>query len=237
MEPKKPPPWPFLDALAVARGVLAGESSVIEGSIVLAQYAHHMVPSWALDPDFRVFGALASETHDLPFGEVRSRWSSAGLAKADAKIERITKAYRTDVLRACANLIARFGTGQRAPLRTVTLYRPVGPKELELVAASGWRKFPPRLPGQPIFYPVTNEAYAVQIARDWNVKESDAGFVTKFAIDADYLSRYQEQKVGGSIHTEYWIPAENLEEFNGRIVDKIEVIAEFQRKESSDEQG
>ena len=40
------------------------------------------------------------------------------------------------------------------------LYRPVGPKELALIAASGHREFPPRLPGQPIFYPVLNEEYA-----------------------------------------------------------------------------
>jgi hypothetical protein len=48
------------------------------------------------------------------------------------------------------------------------LYRPVGPKELELIKESGCREFPSRLPGQPIFYPVLNEEYAVQIARDWN---------------------------------------------------------------------
>jgi hypothetical protein len=50
------------------------------------------------------------------------------------------------------------------------------------------REFPPRLPDQPIFYPVTNEDYAVQIARDWNVKASVAGFVTKFEVQSDYLS-------------------------------------------------
>jgi len=55
-------------------------------------------------------------------------------------------------------------------------------KELELIQASGWSEFPPRLPDQPIFYPVTNEDYAVQIARDWNVKASGAGFVMKFAV-------------------------------------------------------
>ena len=70
------------------------------------------------------------------------------------------------------------------------LFRPVGPKELELIEASGWREFPPRLPEQPIFYPVTNEEYAVQIARDWNVKESGSGYVTKFAVAADCISRY-----------------------------------------------
>jgi len=77
----------------------------------------------------------------------------------------------------------------------------------------------------------------VQIARDWNVKANGAGFVTRFAIDADYLCHCREQKVGGAIHTEFWIPAENLEEFNGHIVDKIEVIAEFHEKKSSDAQG
>ena len=59
-------------------------------------------------------------------------------------------------------------------MKTLTLYRPVGPEELQLIEQSGWTKFPPRLPEQPIFYPVMNEAYAVQIARDWNVRESGA---------------------------------------------------------------
>jgi hypothetical protein len=112
-------------------------------------------------------------------------------------------------------------------METVTLFRPVGPKELELIEVSGWREFPPRLPGQPIFYPVTNEAYAAQIAKDWNVKESGAGFVTKFNVRAEYLSRYRIEKVGGAIHTEYWIPAEDLTEFNSNIVGAIEVTAEF----------
>ena len=76
------------------------------------------------------------------------------------------------------------------------LFRPVGPKELELIKASGWKVFPPRLPDQPIFYPVTNQAYAAQIARDWNVRASGAGFVTRFAMKAEYLARFQVQKVG-----------------------------------------
>jgi len=112
-------------------------------------------------------------------------------------------------------------------MKTVTLFRPVGPKELDLIEASGWREFPPRLQGQPIFYPVTNEAYATQIAREWNLKESGAGFVTKFNVRAEYLSRYRVEKVGGAIHTEYWIPAGDLAEFNRNIVGSIEVIAEF----------
>ena len=110
---------------------------------------------------------------------------------------------------------------------TTTLYRPVGPKELALIEASGWREFPPRLSEQPIFYPVLNEEYAVQIARDWNVPESGAGFVTKFSVNTDFLRHYPVQKVGGAIHLELWVPAEELDEFNRNIVGAIEVVAQF----------
>jgi hypothetical protein len=58
---------------------------------------------------------------------------------------------------------------------TMTLFRPVGPTELEWIRASGNCAFPPRLPEEPIFYPVLNEDYAAQIARDWNAKDSGAG--------------------------------------------------------------
>jgi len=111
----------------------------------------------------------------------------------------------------------------------VIMYRPTGPKELELVAASGWKRWPPRLPEQPIFYPVTNQEYAEQIARDWNAPESGAGFVTRFAVRAEFVARYQRQVVGGSEHTEWWIPAEDLEALNDNIVGRIEVVAEFHR--------
>jgi len=110
---------------------------------------------------------------------------------------------------------------------TTTLYRPTGPKELELVRQSGNRRWPPRLPDQPIFYPVTNEAYAIQIARDWNVKASGAGYVTRFLVKQSFMQRYQVQKVGGAIHTEWWVPAEDLEELNDNIVGEIEVIRTF----------
>jgi hypothetical protein len=117
-------------------------------------------------------------------------------------------------------------------LDIITLYRPVGPTELQLIEASGFREFPPRLPDQPIFYPVTNHAYATRIARDWNVKASGAGFVTRFAAKAEYLARFPVRMVGGAIHTEYWVPAEELAEFNANIVGLIEVIEEFRPADS-----
>ncbi|MGF1626842.1 MAG: hypothetical protein ACFCVH_18335 [Alphaproteobacteria bacterium] len=111
---------------------------------------------------------------------------------------------------------------------TTDLWRPVGSAELALIEQSGFRQFPPRLPGQPIFYPVTNEAYAVQIARDWNTRTGDGlGYVTRFAVKSDYLARYERHIVGGREHEEYWIPAEDLPEFNQNIIGQIEVVGRF----------
>lgn len=112
---------------------------------------------------------------------------------------------------------------------TVTLYRPVGKNELALIEESGFTTFPPRLPEQPIFYPVTSEEYATQIARDWNAKMNAdrTGYVTKFEVTKGFLDEYERQLVGGSEHEEYWIPAEDLAEFNSNIVGLIQVIAEF----------
>ena len=111
---------------------------------------------------------------------------------------------------------------------TVTLWRPVGQAELDLVERSGWTRFPPRLPGQPIFYPVLNEAYATQIARAWNTKDpasGNVGYVLRF-VDADYVSRFEPQRVGGAGIDELWVPAEQLDEFNDHIVGRIELASE-----------
>lgn len=110
---------------------------------------------------------------------------------------------------------------------TRVLWRPTGPKELELVAASGYRAWPPRLPEQPIFYPVLNREYATTIARDWNVPASGAGYVTRFHVACSFLDRYEVHQVGGRDILEYWIPAEDLDQLNAQIVGLIEVVAEY----------
>jgi hypothetical protein len=110
------------------------------------------------------------------------------------------------------------------------LYRPVGKKEYELVAESGFKTFPPRLPQQPIFYPVLNQEYAEQIAKDWNTKDENSGFVgivLKFVVNDDYIKRFEPHIVGSRMHAEYWIPAEQLDEFNQNIIGKVEVVSEF----------
>lgn len=113
---------------------------------------------------------------------------------------------------------------------TTKLYRPVGQGELDLIAANGFKSFPPRLPEQPIFYPVLTKEYAEQIARDWNTRDERSGFagyVLEFEVESKYLERLEIRKVGTSQHLEYWIPAEELEEFNRHIDGEILVIAKF----------
>lgn len=112
-------------------------------------------------------------------------------------------------------------------MNTTVLFRPVGEAQLALIGESRWRAFPPRLPDQPIFYPVVEEEYAIQIARDWNTRNGGKGFVLRFQVNSDYLAEYQVQTVGSRIHREYWIPAEDLAEFNQNIVGTIEVVHSF----------
>lgn len=110
------------------------------------------------------------------------------------------------------------------------LYRPTGRRELDLVDASGWRRWPPRLPDQPIFYPVTTFGYAEKIARDWNSvlpPPNNEGFVTRFEIDAATAARYPVQQAGGRAHEELWVPAEELEDFNDGLVGPIDIVARY----------
>lgn len=125
-------------------------------------------------------------------------------------------------------LIAEVLAGrQENPDGTTTLWRPTGPTELRLVEESGWRRWPPRLPDQPIFYPVLNEDYAAGIAREWNIPASGRGYVTRFRVDTAYVRRFPTRRAGGRDVLELWVPAEELDEFNAHIVGLIEVVGEF----------
>ena len=110
------------------------------------------------------------------------------------------------------------------------LYRPVGVRELELLAESGFKAFPPRLPHQPIFYPVLTYGYAEAIARKWNTEDEVsgfAGFVTSFEVADAFVRRYDVQVVGGRDDRELWVPAADLAEFNRSIIGYINVEASF----------
>lgn len=118
---------------------------------------------------------------------------------------------------------------------TVTLWRPTGPEELQLVEESGWTAWPPRLPDQPIFYPVLNEDYAERIARDWNVKASGVGHVTRFEVRRRFLDDFDVQQAGGRTILEYWIPAEQLDALNAEIVGRITLVSTFRRDDGDGE--
>ena len=108
------------------------------------------------------------------------------------------------------------------------LFRPVGLNELRLIFETEMTAFPPRLPEQPIFYPVLNAPYAIKIARDWNTKnEMRAGYVTEFEVEDAYVSRFEPHIVGSREHEELWVPAEELAEFNTHILSTIRVIEAY----------
>ncbi len=115
-------------------------------------------------------------------------------------------------------------------MKTKTLYRPVGEKEMILIIESNYRKFPPRLEWQPIFYPVLDEDYASEIAEKWNTRDEAGnylGFVTKFEVQEKVADQYPSQNVGARNHNELWVPSEELETFNQAIVGNIIVIKVF----------
>lgn len=115
-------------------------------------------------------------------------------------------------------------------MKAVTLYRPIGEKELILIAENNYKAFPPRLEWQPIFYPVLNEEYAAEIASKWNTTDEFGnylGFVTKFEITEEEFKKYKVENVGGKIHNELWVPSKDLEIFNQNIITKIEIIKVF----------
>jgi hypothetical protein len=115
-------------------------------------------------------------------------------------------------------------------MKTITLYRPVGQLELDLIKASGYTEFPPRLEWQPIFYPVLDLEYACTIARDWNTNDDangNVGYVTQFEIPLDYFEQFDVQNVGGRNHNEIWVPAAELHEFNNKLTNGIKVVRAF----------
>jgi hypothetical protein len=86
-----------------------------------------------------------------------------------------------------------------------TLFRPGWSSRTFADLGLGMREFPPRLPQQPVFYPVATMEYAAQIGRDWNTRDENsgyAGFVTQFAVPTSYLEKFEQRTVGSSPHVE-----------------------------------
>lgn len=107
---------------------------------------------------------------------------------------------------------------------TTKLYRPVGQGELDLIAPSGFKSFPPRLPKQPIFYPVLTKECAEQIARDWNTKDERSGFVgmswsSMLKVNILSVSRSEKQEAASTWNTGY--PLGNWKNSTGISTEKF----------------
>ena len=114
-------------------------------------------------------------------------------------------------------------------MTTVTLYQPVSMEELQDIKASDWKIFPPHDPEQPIFRPVTDEAFAAQLARDWNAAHTTyrRGYVVRFEVSQAFMSAYANRAAGVRGHEEYWIPPEDLSLLNAAIQGQIAVAGTF----------
>ena len=204
-----------------AEQLLSGAIGVIAASRAMSPFEEEVAAVRpAMDKILMTFVAIQlSETDALPIGAIGEMWHPSTSALEDQKIADAEERFRSAAHEACLGVLTLLDSD------VITLWRPVGPRELDLISASGMREFPPRLPEQPIFNPVLTEAYATKIARDWNAPRG--GFVTRFQIRRDFIQRYPAQDAGGREQLEYWIPAEDLSAFNNAIVGQIEVIAEF----------
>lgn len=61
----------------------------------------------------------------------------------------------------------------------------------------------------------------------WNTSDFGEGFVTRFEVRREFMDQYEIQQVGDATHTEWWIPAADLEALNDNIVGHIEVIGHY----------
>jgi hypothetical protein len=105
----------------------------------------------------------------------------------------------------------------------VTLFRAVGPAELELIRATGGSAFPKRVHHEPILTLTPSEEVARREARSWNVEDQRVGYVVRFEVDAGWLARYPVQDPDGA--PQHWIPNEEIAALNDRILTPIQVVA------------
>ncbi|WP_297511682.1 hypothetical protein [uncultured Caulobacter sp.] len=119
-------------------------------------------------------------------------------------------------------------------MTTVTLYQPVGLEELQDIRAADWKAFPPHDIDQPIFRPVTDEAFAAQLARDWNAAHTTyrRGYIVRFEVAKAFLDQYEQRVSGTPGHEEYWIPPEDLPLLNAALQGQIAVAGTFADREA-----
>ncbi|HWS36466.1 MAG TPA: ADP-ribosylation/crystallin J1 [Actinoplanes sp.] len=112
-------------------------------------------------------------------------------------------------------------------VETTALWRPAGPRELDLIRASGWRRWPPVPLERLYFYPILSESFAVTGAQHWTSSDSGVRYVLRIHVETDFVGRYSTRSFGGSAAPMLWVPAEDMDEFNAHVVGLIEVVHEI----------
>lgn len=95
------------------RKIRARASDFLEGRLGVIETARAMLPlaRWTKveeEPEFQLFRAIASETNDLPVGEVRAYWAPEALAREDVRIRAAEAQWNGRVRRAAAKLVERY---------------------------------------------------------------------------------------------------------------------------------
>jgi len=104
---------------------------------------------------------------------------------------------------------------------TTTLYRAVGPPELERIRAARSRAFPKRLHHDPVFVMAASAGRARATARQWNA-EGRVGYVLSFEVDAAWCRTHVSADAGD--RGERWIPAEAVPDLNAHLVAEIRLV-------------
>jgi hypothetical protein len=88
--------------LSSAKQLLSGQLGIIAAARQLSAFRH-------FDPELgtplRVFVGIASETDDLPIGEVRQQWSAEALERKDREIVEAEQTYRDSAIEAATELV------------------------------------------------------------------------------------------------------------------------------------
>jgi hypothetical protein len=86
---------------------------LLEGRLGVIETARAMLPlarrtKVENEPEFLLFRAIASETDDLPIGDVRAYWAPDALRREDVRIQAAEQLWREQALSAAAKLVERY---------------------------------------------------------------------------------------------------------------------------------
>jgi hypothetical protein len=103
-----PQPDPTMRRIVeIARAMLAGQLSFIEGSREISEVAPADLRD---DPDIVVFVLIDSETDTLPLGDQQKLWQPAALESLKPRIKQSEQWAKDVAAPHCRSLIARLGT-------------------------------------------------------------------------------------------------------------------------------